>query len=352
MCKERVKEIINNLKAFDKESYRRDELLPELMKLQTEMVEMTFNEEHAFLSNLKIWDVKNHLVHLNNECGNVADEEIQKFSDEVYDYSNMIRGIISGNRGEAKVFDILNTYKINGNVFLKNIELSNEGEKTEIDALIVTPQALVIVEVKNTGRDIFIDENGDYYRMGKYLRWDSNIKDKFETKEALLKKALGKEYEDCKVNKVVVFTNDKVEIQNNYSEIETCFLTQLTYIIDRFDSGRCFEISDMEDISQKIIFAEELESYPVRFDIEQFKYDFAVIMAMLEDARGENEVEEVEEIIDDSAVVDEEVIPEKEDNWQAAFGLIRKVLTSQVAAMFGGVVVGGITAIIVENSRR
>ena len=41
MSKERINEIINNLKAFDKESYKRDELLPELLKLQTEMVEMT-----------------------------------------------------------------------------------------------------------------------------------------------------------------------------------------------------------------------------------------------------------------------------------------------------------------------
>ena len=349
MSKERVNEIINNLKAFDKESYKRDELLPELFKLQTEMVEMTFNEEHASIANLKILDVKDHLVQLNNESGNIADEEIKKFSDEAYDFSNMIRGIISGNKGEAKVFNILDSYKYNGNVLLKNIELSNDGERTEIDALVVTPKALVIVEVKNTGRDIFIDENGDYYRMGRYLRWDSNIKEKFETKEALLKKALGKEYEDCIVNKVVVFTNDKVEIQNKYQDMETCFLTQLTYVIERFDSGRNYEKSDMDDISKKIKIAEELESYPVRFDIDQFKYDFAVIMAMLEDAHGEKEIEE---IVDDVECISDEEISEKRNKRQVAYSLIRKVLTSQVAAMFGGVVVGGIAAFIAESSRR
>lgn len=349
MSKERINEIMNNLKAFDKESYKRDELLPELLKLQTEMVEMTFNEEHASVANLKIWDVKDHLVQLNNESGNIADEEIKKFSDEAYDFSNMIRGIISGNKGEAKVFNILDSYKYNGNALLKNIELSNDGERTEIDALVVTPKALVIVEVKNTGRDIFIDENGDYYRMGRFLRWDSNIKEKFETKEALLKKALGKEYEDCIVNKVVVFTNDKVEIQNKYQDMETCFLTQLTYVIERFDSGRNYEKSDMDDICKKIKTSEELESYPVRFDIDQFKYDFAVIMAMLEDAHGEKEIEE---IVDDAECISDEEISEKRNKRQVAYSLIRKVLTSQVAAMFGGVVVGGIAAFIAESSRR
>ena len=349
MSKERINEIINNLKAFDKETYKRDELLPELLKLQTEMVEMTFNEEHASIANLKIWDVKDHLDQLNNESGNIADEEIKKFSNEVYDYSNMIRGIISGNKGEAKVFNILDSYKYNGNVLLKNIELSNDGDRTEIDALVVTPKALVIVEVKNTGRDIFIDENGDYYRMGRFLRWDSNIKEKFETKEALLKKALGKEYEDCIVNKVVVFTNDKVEIQNKYQDMETCFLTQLTYVIERFDSGRNYEKSDMDDICKKIKIAEELESYPVRFDIDQFKYDFAVIMAMLEDAHGEKEIEE---IVDDAECISDEEISEKRNKRQVAYSMIRKVLTSQVAAMFGGVVVGGIVAFIAESSRR
>lgn len=349
MNKDRVNDIINNLKAFNKEAYRRDELLPELIKLENEMVEMTFNEEHASLANLKIWDVKDHFTQLNNECGNIADEELRKFSDEVYDYSNMIKGIISGNRGEAKVFNVLEPCKYNGNLLLKNVELSSDVERTEIDALVVTPRAIVIVEVKNTGRDIYIDENGDYYRMGKYLRWDSNIKDKFETKEELLKKALGKEYEEAVINKVVVFTNNKIEVQNKLQDIETCFLSQLTYMIDRFDSGKCFEKSDMEDISQKIKTAEELESYPVKFEIDQFKYDFAVITSILEDAHGEKEIEED---VDNSEFISEEVISEEKDKRQAAYSLIRKVLTSQVAAMFGGVVVGGIAAFIAESSRR
>ena len=349
MSKERVNEIISNFKAFNKETYKRDELLPELMKLQNEMIEMTFNEEHASLANLKIWDVKNHLVQLNNECGNIADEEIKKFTDEVYDFSNMIRGLISGNRGETKVFNILDSYKYNGHVLLKNIELSNDEERTEIDALVITPKSVVIVEVKNTGRDIFIDENGDYYRMGKYLRWDSNIKEKFETKEKLLKRALGKEYEDIVINKVVVFTNDRVEIQNKYQDIKTCFLTQLTYVTDRFDSGRIYEKSDMEDMSQKIVTAEEFEAYPVRFDMDQFKYDFAVIMAMLEDAHGENDIEE---IVEETEIKSEDEIPEERVKRQAVYSVIRKVLTSQTAAMLGGAIIVGVATYLAESSKK
>ncbi|MBQ6416842.1 MAG: hypothetical protein IJJ65_11405, partial [Butyrivibrio sp.] len=46
-----------------------------------------------------------------------------------------------------------------------------------------TPGAVTIIEVKNTAKNIFLDENGDYFRTGEYLRWDCNIAEKMTLKE-------------------------------------------------------------------------------------------------------------------------------------------------------------------------
>ena len=49
------------------------------------------------------------------------------------------------------------------NIVLRNIELSDGALRSELDAIVITPKCLTIVEVKNTGKDIFIDENGNYF---------------------------------------------------------------------------------------------------------------------------------------------------------------------------------------------
>ena len=53
----RKSEIINAMPSFSKERYPKSELLPELFKLQSELVDLTFNGDHAENAQLKIWDV-------------------------------------------------------------------------------------------------------------------------------------------------------------------------------------------------------------------------------------------------------------------------------------------------------
>ena len=68
--------------------------------------------------------------------------------------------------------------------------LSEEDQRTEIDAVLIGHKGAFIIEVKNTKRNIFIDHDGSYYRTGQYLRFDSNIAERLHSKEELLKRAL------------------------------------------------------------------------------------------------------------------------------------------------------------------
>lgn len=294
----RVNELMASMKSFGKEAYHKSELLDEMFSLQREIVALTFNEDHASTADLKLWDVERHLEQMNQECGNVADEELGRFEEGCKTLCNLIKAEVSGNRGEYKAFRTLEYLKTN-HITLKNIELRDGDLRTELDAVVITPYGITIVEVKNTAKNIFIDEEGSYYRTGEFLKWDCNIAQKMDLKEELLRKVLAAEgIENVVINRVVVFTDNRIEVQNKYTKIRTCFVSQLAYIIDGFKSQTNLSQEDMESIEGLIRQAEHKEAYPFGFDVKQYKQDFATVMAVLEEASAKTEEEPViEEVV-------------------------------------------------------
>lgn len=272
-----------------------------MFALQQENVSLTFNQDHAALAELRIWDVEKHLEQMNEELGNVADEELQRFIEGSKVLCNLIKAEISGNRGEAKAFRTLEYIK-SRNYVLKNVELSDGDFRTELDAVVITTSAITIVEVKNTAKDIFIDEAGNYFRTGEFLRLNCNIGEKMQIKEELLRRALTSAgYGDVEINSVVVFTNNHIEVQNKFEGLRTCFSSQLSYKVEGNRPRVIFSDEDMDAIKVCIKEAENKEAenkeaYPFEFDVEQYKTDYATLMVKLEEASVKSiEVEEVVE---------------------------------------------------------
>lgn len=307
----RKNELLSGMESFNKESFHRSELLDEMMKLQSELVMLTFNEEHAAIANLRLWDVEQHLKDLNEQLGNVADKELEKFISESKVLCNLIKAEVSGHRGEYKAFSVLEHLK-SKNIVLKNVELSDGDLRTEIDALVITPAGLTIVEVKNTSRNIFIDENGSYYRTGEFLKWDCNISEKMALKERLLRKTLeNAETMIPNITKLVVFTDNRIEVQNKCKEIRTCFVSQLTYIIDGLRETCIFTEGIMEQLETVILAASNEERYPFEFDVNTYKNDFADLMVLLEEASAKEEADDEVMIETEEAVHTAESFGEK-----------------------------------------
>ena len=287
---ERIQELMNRMTSFQKPAYHKSELLGEMLGLQGDMVKLTYCEEHAENANLKIYDVENHLAELNEQCGGIAEQELKEFKNDCKDFSNLIRAEISGQRGEYRAFRTLDFIK-SENRIIKNVELSDGELRTEIDALVITKAGLTIVEVKNTAKDIFIDERGDYYRTGEFLKWDCNIAEKMAVKETLLRKLLtSEEVKIPTIRKIVVFTDNRIQVQNKYIDIETCFVSQLAYKIDGFASEDFYDLDGIKKIVEQ---ASVREVYPFEFDVEKFKRDYAVLMAKLEAANASDEQSEM-----------------------------------------------------------
>lgn len=289
----REDEIINSFKAFQKNEYNKDEVLSELLKLEEEAVKLIYNGEHSDFCNLKLRDVYKHMEQMSIERYGAVIDEVSTFRRDCFSLHNMIKAEISGRKGEMKAFRILSNLKCR-NIILKNVELSNGSKRTEIDAVVVTSKAIFIIEVKNTGKDIFISEEGVYYRVSEYMSRDCNIKEKVETKEELLISAFEKAgISDANVEKIVVFTNDNIEVQNRCGYVNVAFLDLLPAIIEDYVGDELYSEELMAAFAQAIDIGRCHERYPVDESITNFKKSFSIAMSTLEMA-------EYDEISDNS----------------------------------------------------
>lgn len=269
----------NQIKAFSKESYHKSEILPELLNYQREIAVIAMGEKHKdthFFELIKYFEEKNE------QFGGALTSSLEKFRKDSLKLDNLIKAEISGNNGETKAFQSLEKLRCNSRI-IKNIELCNDTLRTEIDALVITEKGIFIIEVKNTQKDVFIDGNGDFYRVSKYQKFDSNIANKMQVKETLLRKkldALG--YSGIKIFPVVVFTNKYIEVQNKRRGLKTCFSSQLPYIIDDWKSFEYLTNNDLDAIEKELSDIVASATFPMPFDTNSVKNNFIELMNNLE----------------------------------------------------------------------
>lgn len=289
----RKNEIISNMKSFSKMEYKKSEVLPELLKLQEEVINLAFNDKHAANSGLKLWNLENHLEKMSNDLEGENAQELEAFKKASFDVCNLIKAEVSGIKGEQKAFKKLESVKTN-KVVLKNVELEDDENKTELDAIVLTSKGAFIIEVKNTKKDIFISEDGIYYRMGKYMSKDCEIARKMSLKEKLLKNCIGTSVNcDLPIEKIVVFTNDEIEVTNRCNSLKTTFLNYLPILIEEYPGDNILAPEELSIMEDKINKCRKTDSYPVMKEITIFKETFATALASLEYAASnmENEVD-------------------------------------------------------------
>lgn len=281
---ERSNEILSQISAFNKDTYTKSELLPELLKLQKEIVDLTFNSQHAEKGNLRLWDVVEHMKKLNDERNGAADTLLEKFIQSSKSVGNKIAAEISGNYGEQKVFRALENLGCE-NAVLRNVELEFDGKRTEIDAIVFTNKAIFIVEIKNSKKNIFIDEQGGFYRIGNCMHYDGNIAEKMDEREHLLRIALERAgVERPKIFKVITFTNPYIDVECKYHYIKPCGYNYLPTFIEKFTSNQCYSYESICTMMAAVNEMKCADSYQMPIDMNGYKANYANLVATLEAA--------------------------------------------------------------------
>lgn len=268
--------LLSSLKGLSKDVYSREELLPEMVQLEKEMAKIVFEDgldipaEYVHMSY-----IMKHLHEMNNVAGNVADQELKRLSRLASIFSNHVRAQQSGITGEDRVEQYLDYMKSN-HVVLRNLQLSDDVHNTEIDFLVLKQGVATIVEVKNSKRDIYIDEVGDMYKIGRYENFDSHLGAKMDFRAEVIKQLLKDAgFENMKIEKVVVFTNNRIQVQKDYRGFRVCFLSRLPHLIDDFYGTGVIQFTKhLQQIADFIQSKDLNEYYPFDMDVQEFKEAF------------------------------------------------------------------------------
>ena len=268
--------LLSSLKGLSKDVYSREELLPEMDLLEEEMAQIVFEDvldipsEYVHMSY-----IMKHLHIMNNAAGNVADDELKKLSRLSNVFSNHVRAQQSGITGENKVEQYLGYMKSN-HMVLRNLQLSDGMHNTEIDFLVLKQGVATIVEVKNSKRDVYIDENGDMYKTGRYENFDSHLGAKMDFRAEIIQQLLKDAgFENMRIEKVVVFTNNRIQIKKDYRGFRVCFLSRLPHLVDDYYGTGVIQFTKhLQQMADYIQSKDLNEYYPFEMDVQEFKEAF------------------------------------------------------------------------------
>ena len=285
----RFNEIKNALTACGG-NVTKKQLVGELMKLQSQVAKVVFKEE-AGSAGKNVHDVITYLG--SKTKGDLyLDELLNKCKNDITEIGEMIKGEQTGKAGEDKAYKSLETISKNCKI-LRNIELSDGCHLSEIDLLAVTNSGVFLLEVKNTSRNIIIDQKGNYIRIAKngYRIQDKNIGQQMNEKEYLLRAVLKKAgINNINIHSLVVFTNSSIEVQNDYPYIKECFLSDLPHIIENCVEGHRYSDKALMTITKSIINAKTEGAYPYKIDMKSFKNNFATLVSSIENPRKSNHI--------------------------------------------------------------
>lgn len=283
---DKVNQIVKSMTSFQKKSYSKNERLEELFNLQSEVVKITFPEkDDLFTSRLRLWDALNYLKAENTNSGCKANTEIKVFERDCSEIGWRIAAEVAGNKGEEKVYRRLQ-YKECPGIILRNLELSLEDKHTELDTVVITDNAIFIIEVKNTNLDVYIDEVGDQYKVSNHKKFDSKLGTKMIFRKQLVQQianVVG--LADAEIINLVCFTNSCIKIDNRCDELQTCTLGKLPYFIIEYQSQHSISVVDQKAIAEALTEASNQERYPMDYNIEEFKTNFARAIVAVEIAK-------------------------------------------------------------------
>lgn len=301
----RRNQVINELEksgVMMSQAYEKKDIELELRAFQDKLVNLVFEQNHG--KELRIADVQNHINELARSKG-IDELELLEFNVRTEELKKMMAREISGNKGERMMKKTLRMLT-KKDVYLCNVELSEDDFVTELDSIVVTPKVILIIESKQSSKDMCITKEGNYVTDDDNKEFKGNILDKLNVKEYLLRNILEKAGFDrnIKIEKLVLFTNIHNTLRNECEYLKNCNCGQLPYLIDRLGEQVIYTATDIEKIIYTINQSHEKRKYELDFDFREYRYLFAEALALTENVEINDidmyEIEDIKAYSDDT----------------------------------------------------
>ena len=307
-----VQKIVESINAFNKDLYYKNEILPELFKLQLQVSAIAYDKDEKSLEkeSPKIYEVVEFLKAENKLFGNVADRQLKQFEKESAKLCNRIKNESSGIRGEKRLFEQLDSMPYSDEV-MKNVEIFDEDMgSTEFDAVMIMKNGILIVEAKNTAKNVYVNSNGGFYTCGTYERKNFNIEDKMIRKQKILSKVLEKAgIYNIEIKSCVVLTNEKKDLKasNSNARVKVCLLGMLEYYVEQLEKQNpTLSSEQINSIYKAIDMARCERQYPfMDFDAQRYKNNFAELMVILNEKKRERYIEQEQSMLQQTQYYDQ-----------------------------------------------
>ena len=317
--------------------YTNQEIVDLLLELQKKMIAGVYEQTHA--EYMRDRDLMLHFSTLAAEYGLKDTEIYKRFESNMSDLGYTIGSFIKGMNGERIAKRALKLISFDKNVkILYNIALEDEDVQAEYDAIVITPYGIFVVEVKNWGAEIHIDESGILRRSDWDIKYD--LTGRMSAKEGLLREYLGDMFPD-KYQGIVLFSNENVKVQDDYKQMPVCYGGGIVYSIRAFDDGKeLLTASQIKEIADKIVSNHKEQKAPCKVKCKEIIEDYALLMAAIEEA-AEGRYDSIEELKSREQNLNEEEVQEvleKDSKLHEVFTKEGAFTEQKIKNMVGGVV--------------
>ena len=205
------------------------------------------------------------------------------FKQDIHDIGREIALTISGMKGEAKGFRALKALEYDfGTYVLHNVCLDDGEGRTEIDALVVSPYGVFVIEMKNCRKTMTITEDG-YFQKLDNPDYQYPLGERMCCKETLVREAIGEDY-DVPVRSMLLLVNDS-DVIDEFGKVQMANRNTVVYKIRSY--AKESEHLDREKVNQlvaKIEASHEEAKYPCCLDCERIVDNLAVLADEIEAA--------------------------------------------------------------------
>lgn len=308
--------------------YTNEEIVNGLQLLQSVLARGVFEKTHA--ENLKDRDLMIHFEALAKEYYLDKTDTYLRFKKNMGELSYTIGSFIKGFKGERIAKKALKLISLDRGVrVLYNVQLEDEDSQAEYDAIVVTPYGLFVIEVKNWGTAVLVSPTGLLTR-GDESSVVYDLPGRMSIKEALLRECLKDKFPHIYKN-VLLLSNERVQIEDNYHRIPICCGGGISYEIRSYEklASKVLSPSEINEIANIILANQREQKSSCPVDCEQIIEDYAELMALIEKASSEKDevIEDAEQIIEKDEINEEtqEIPWYVKHGWKIALGSVAVV---------------------------
>ena len=281
-----IRSKLNGLGPKPNEAYTNQEIIDQLKELQVAIAQVVCDGEGDSIVRA---DTIVHAVEDRvNGLGLQNTDSFLSFKQDMEMLGRKIALMISGIRGEKKGFRALKPLEFDCDTrVLRNVCLKNDEGESEIDAIVVAPYGVFVIEIKQRKKPVVITADGFYQKVDN-PDYQYPLGERMCCKEMLLREAMGTAL-DVPVYPVLFLVSDS-EVTDHFGRVMTVNCNTAVYSIRSYAGGStCLSSNRISEIVDSIEASRFEAKYPCRLDCERLIENFANLMDQIETAEERKE---------------------------------------------------------------